>query len=338
MYRGAIKTFGMLDLAWVIGACAAIVFTIRRASRSKFVIRNVLRALRAGGPIPKHVAFIMDGNRRWARKSKLEVHEGHARGGEKLTESLQWCLDAGVKVVTVYAFSIENFKRPSSEVDEIMKLCEVKFREMLENSDVIHSNRVRVRVLGDLSRVAPSLQTLMRKIMARTMAYRDGPTLNICFSYACRYDMATSIARVVDLCNEGRIRREDIDEHTIAAYLTTGYANGADAETPYPELLVRTSGETRLSDFLLWEGCFSVFSFCHVLWPELSAWDFVQLILDYQTRARARESTSATFNGGAADTSLELGWQASNCSKQVRDCVEQSRAQYLDTFSNINTS
>ena len=334
-YYATTEKLSIQDIGLVISACAIVGFIIRRITRSNFVIRHVLRALRVGGPVPKHVAFIMDGNRRWARKSKLAVREGHARGGEKLTESLQWCLDAGVQYVTVYAFSLENYKRPRSEVEELMKLCEAKFREMLDNCEVIHRNRVRVRVIGDLSRVPKSLQTLMNQIMARTSHHRDGPTLNICFSYTSRNDIASSITKLAELYQDNKIRKEDIDESILAAYLSTGYANGADATAPYPELLIRTSGETRLSDFLLWEGCYSVISFCDVLWPELSPWNFISLILDYQTRQRARNAT-LTFD--TTNASIEFGWQSNNCNKQVRDCVESSRAQYFQTISSVEKS
>lgn len=314
--------------------CVVILLVLKKVSKCKFLIRKVLRALRHGGPIPRHVAFIMDGNRRWARKLKLEVHQGHAQGGEKLIESLEWCLDAGVEVVTVYAFSIENFKRPKSEVDEIMKLCEIKFREILERRETIHRNRVRVRVLGELSRLSPALQQLMRKIMANTSNFTDGPLLNICFSYACRYDIANSVSTLVSMCDLGKIQYEDITDGSVASYLCTGFANGNDPRTCYPDLLVRTSGETRLSDFLLWESCFSVLSFCNTLWPDLSAWDFVRMIIDYQALVRGREVTLSQFKTDRYFAQLEDVLTAKECSARVVKAIGESRERH---FTHLHT-
>ncbi len=316
---------GVLLLAW------------RKARRSTLVTRSVLRALRHGGPIPRHVAIIMDGNRRWARRSKLAVREGHLRGGEKLTESLQWCLDANVSIVTVYAFSLENFKRPPDEVREIMRLCEEKFGEMLEQSDMIARNRVRVRVLGDLTRVSPSLRTLMHRVMARTAGFDDGPVLNICFAYTGRFDIASGVSRVVGMCDEGRLRPEDISEHTLAMCMSSGFSAGGAPVTCYPELLIRTSGETRISDFLLWDGCFSVLAFSNVLWPELTAWDFVFLILGYQARERARTAAVMKYREEeGVSTILEHGWGLSTCKDHVRKAMEHIRSEYFSTMRNLD--
>ena len=271
-----IFTFGVILLRFLAGNYAASIMA--------------LRALRIGGPIPNHVAFIMDGNRRWARRGGLQSHEGHPEGGEKLIKCLEWCMEIGVKVVTVYAFSIENFKRAQIEIDEIMSLAERKFHALSNQQDVIHSNRVRVRVLGDLSLVPSNLRTIMSRVMTDTMHYTDGPTLNICFAYTARHDIATSIADLVNLTKEGLIKSSDISESAISSCLSTGCAKGATCENCYPDLLVRTSGETRLSDFLLWESGNSFLSFYPTLWPDMTEWDFVKLILQYQRSCRLRSS------------------------------------------------
>lgn len=252
---------------------------------SNFLCTSALRALRHGGPIPSHIAFIMDGNRRWARKSNLPVHEGHPAGGKKLIQSLQWCLDAGVQVVTVYAFSIENFKRSPVEVAEIMALAERNFHSLAHNAHLIHSHRVRVRVLGDFSRIPPSLRAIMASIMTDTARYHDGPTLNICFAYTARHDMATAVTELANHCGNGSIKPHHITAHAISACLSTGYAKGAPT-TSHPQLVVRTSGETRLSDFLLWESAHSILCFYPVLWPDLTAWDFVRIVLNYQSQRK----------------------------------------------------
>lgn len=267
----------------------SIPLVLSRLRHSSFLATTALRALRCGGPIPSHIAFIMDGNRRWATRGGLRAHEGHPYGGEKLIESLQWCLEAGVKTVTVYAFSIENFKRSNREVDEIMQLAMRKFYTLADRADVIHANRVRVRVLGDLTLIPSDLRALMTQVMLDTEQYVGGCTLNICFAYTSRHDMASAIQQLSGLCRDGHIGVDQISEKTIGACLSTGYAKGAEPNSCYPELLVRTSGETRLSDFLLWEASDAILSFYPVLWPDLTSWDFVNIVLDYQGQCSARQ-------------------------------------------------
>lgn len=277
-----------LQLFALVSTIAGITFLIHRAQNSMFFAHIALRALRTAGPIPSHVAFIMDGNRRWARRGGLPAHEGHPHGGEKLIESLQWCLEAGVQIVTVYAFSIENFKRSQKEVNEIMELAIRKFYSLSDRVEVIHSNRVRVRVLGDLNLIPSDLRSIMARVMEDTAHYTGGPTLNICFAYTARHDMASALRQLATLCKQGQMETDDISEDTISACLSTGYAKGADPYMSYPQLLVRTSGETRLSDFLLWEASDAVLSFYPVLWPDLTSWDFVRILLDYQKQCASR--------------------------------------------------
>lgn len=300
-----------------------LTIAVRRIKYSDEFTRSVLRSLRLGGSIPTHVAIIMDGNRRWARKGNLETHQGHFKGGEKLTELLQWCLEAGVGIVTVYAFSIENFKRPKKEVDAIMQLAHQKFTDMLQRSDAVQKHQVKVRVLGDLSRIPPSLRTIMCRVMSDTL-YNKGPTLNICFAYTSRFDIANGITRIIDICDRGLLPCTEINENTLSACLSTGFANGVDAQTPYPELLIRTSGETRLSDFLLWESSYSILSFYAVLWPDLTAWDFVQLLLDYQRRARERLQNIKQVrknNNQLSPLANEYGWDDASSALHVRKAM-----------------
>lgn len=247
-----------------------------------------LRSLRQTASIPSHVAFIMDGNRRWAQRSNLAPHQGHPAGGEKLLEALQWCLDAGITTVTVYAFSVENFKRNTTEVNAILALAERKFADFKSNTAIIHQRRVRVRVMGDLSLIPSTLRSAMARVMKDTAQYTDGPVLNICFAYAARRDMAMAIKDVAKLAVEEGVPAEEIDEAAVAACLTSGLAKGGVEGNP-PELLIRTSGETRLSDFLLWESADAILCFYPVLWPDLNAWDFVRILFQYQSQLRERE-------------------------------------------------
>ncbi|PIK36391.1 putative dehydrodolichyl diphosphate syntase complex subunit DHDDS [Apostichopus japonicus] len=192
------------------------------------------------GPMPKHIAFIMDGNRRYARKSSIDRQEGHLQGFNKLAETLQWCLDLGITEVTVYAFSIENFKRSKDEVDGLMHLARQKFEKLLEEKNEIMKHGVCIRVLGDLTLLPKDVQEV-----------------------------------VADAMYISRNNTSDISEEVLEKCFYTSHS-------PDPDLLIRTSGEVRLSDFLLWQSSYSVLAFVEVLWPEYSIWHFFQGILYYQ--------------------------------------------------------
>lgn len=279
----------MFAICFAAIALIVVVWGLRRLFQTSAITNAALRALRAGGPIPEHVAFIMDGNRRWARRLGLPASQGHPRGGERLIDSLKWCLEAGIHTVTVFAFSIENFKRTQDEVNELMKLAKDLFEKFSDQNHVIHQHRVRIRVLGDMDLVNSELRQIFSRVMKDTRTYDDGPTLNICFAYAARYDMASAVRDITKLCSDELLRPEEIDEVTVAGCLATGFGKGASVVRKlFPDLLVRTSGETRLSDFLLWEASNTILNFYPVLWPDFSAWDLVHILLDYQQAYRKR--------------------------------------------------
>lgn len=303
-------------------------FLLNQLESSETFQEASILALRHCGPIPQHVAFIMDGNRRWARKAKLPAHEGHPEGGQTLLRSLQWCLHAGVKVVTVYAFSIENFKRSCIEVDQIMSLAETTFHDFSDRLSIIHQHRVRVRVLGDLSLLSPRLRQIMAEVMQRTMTYTDGLVLNICFAYTARHDIATAIADILNIAKERSLPLDQLTQHAIQQCLSTGYAKGANlhCSSPHPQLLVRTSGETRLSDFLLWEAAHSVLSFFPVLWPDLSSWNFVSILLDYQAHVR----TMPPPVEGSVMSDRFILYDDERCSNSVFDALAELRRRYFE--------
>ncbi|KAI9230871.1 MAG: dehydrodolichyl diphosphate synthase [Piptocephalis tieghemiana] len=254
-------------------------------------IHWTLRILRQG-PIPKHLGFIMDGNRRFARKHHVETGIGHYRGFDKLEEVLEWCLLLGVQAVTIYAFSIENFKRSSSEVSSLMDLAKEKLQVLCQHSELVREYRVRIRVLGDLSLLQQDVREAMQEAMRMTL-HHDGPLLNICFPYTAREDMTQAVNRVVNQVRAGHLREGSITEDTIEAHLHT-----QPQDLPL-DLLLRTSGEIRLSDFLLWQaslpGCQIHFS--SVLWPELGLWHLLPALLSYQSqypRLCVRQSLSST--------------------------------------------
>ncbi|XP_041463127.1 dehydrodolichyl diphosphate synthase complex subunit DHDDS-like [Lytechinus variegatus] len=237
-----------------------------------------LRVLKCG-PVPQHVAFIMDGNRRFAKKKSFQTLEGHSLGFEKLAETLQWCLDLGITEVTVYAFSIENFKRSRQEVDGLMELARKKFLRLLEEKDQIMKHGVCVRVIGDLDLLPRDVQEVVAEAM---FISRDNTraTLNVCLAYTSRQEMANAVKEVALGVEEGILFPSDVSEELIEQCLYTNRCKD-------PELLVRTSGEVRLSDFLLWQSGYSVLSFVEVLWPEFSIWHLFAAVLHYQTKYNA---------------------------------------------------
>uniref|UniRef100_A0A3B3CMY2 Alkyl transferase n=1 Tax=Oryzias melastigma TaxID=30732 RepID=A0A3B3CMY2_ORYME len=200
------------------------------------IASNVLKA----GPMPKHVAFIMDGNRRFARKKNMERQEGHMQGFNKLAETLRWCKQLNIPEVTVYAFSIENFKRSKEEVDGLLDLARQKFERLLDERENLEKHGVCIRVLGDLNMLPLDLQQLIAKAVLTT-----------------------------------RTNNNDVSEALLSECL---YSNNS----PNPDLLIRTSGEVRLSDFLLWQTSHSCLVFQSVLWPEYSFWNLCEAILQYQ--------------------------------------------------------
>jgi ditrans,polycis-polyprenyl diphosphate synthase len=198
---------------------------------------------------------------------------GHVWGFEKLHEALEWCFDAGVKAVTVYAFSIENFKRPKEEVDTLMGLAKEKFGYMLKESDLMRRNKAVIRVWGDLSLLSKDLREMVDSVMRQT-AGNSGPQLNVCFPYTSSYEMVATTKKLAAECREGQLALDDI---TISQFEKRMFSQG-----DHPEILVRTSGETRLSDFFCWQTGQAQFLVYKCLWPEFSLWHFVMAVLTYR--------------------------------------------------------
>lgn len=236
---------------------------------------NILKA----GPMPKHVAFIMDGNRRYAQKEHKERQEGHTQGFEKLAETLRWCLNLGIHEVTVYAFSIENFKRSKEEVDGLMELARQKFSRLLTEQENLEKHGVCIRVLGDLTLLPEDLQTLIAKAVVSTRAHNKC-FLNVCFAYTSRHEIANAVKEMAWGVEQGLIKSSDVSEVLLSECLYS-------SNSPNPDLLIRTSGEVRLSDFLLWQTSYSCLVFQSVLWPEYSFWNLCEAILQFQMSHRS---------------------------------------------------
>ncbi|KAJ8679017.1 hypothetical protein QAD02_014804 [Eretmocerus hayati] len=237
-------------------------------------IQSIVIKIMKTGQVPKHVAIIMDGNRRYANKTGVKKVEGHAKGFNKLAETLQWCLEFGIPEVTVYAFSIENFKRSKEEVDYLMDLAKEKFQKLIDERDKLNEHGVCVRVIGNLSLVPPDVRTLMMESMRITQDNKKA-FLNVAFSYTSKDEITNTVKDIAKGVNNGDIVVSDINEHLFSKCLYTH--NSED-----PDLLIRTSGEVRFSDFLMWQTSYTCTYFTKVLWPEFSAWDLIKAVFYYQ--------------------------------------------------------
>ncbi len=229
------------------------------------------------GQIPRHLGLILDGNRRWARELGLDPNAGHQYGFEKLKEVLQWCWEIGIKTVTVYALSTENLNRPKEEVDALISLAEKAFNDVIESRE-IHERRVRIKALGRIHLLRESLREAIRRAEESTKGYTDR-RLNVAIAYGGRAEILDAARKIIAEVINGDLEIGEMNEETFAKHLYT-------AEDPDPDLIIRTSGEERLSGFLLWQSAYSEFYFMDVYWPELRRIDLLRAIRTYQRRQR----------------------------------------------------
>lgn len=241
-----------------------------------------LRAKSRDWSHPQHLGIIMDGNRRFARQLGFQrAIDGHQRGADKLHEVLRWCRASDVQVVTVWCFSLENFQRSTEEVEALLGLFEEKTREMAEDAQV-HEHRIRVRFIGRLELLPESLRNEIARVEEMTADY-DQFELNIAMAYGGRQEIADAFRRhIAERAREGADVEEilaGLDAHSIDPYL---YTSGQ----PEPDLILRTSGETRLSGFLLWQSAYSEFYFCDTNWPAFREIDFLRALRAFDERQR----------------------------------------------------
>jgi len=223
--------------------------------------------------IPKHIAIIMDGNGRWAEKRGLSRSMGHREGSRTLKKIVEECYRLGVRYLTVYAFSTENWSRPKEEVDELMKLL----LEYLRNAEKeLAGKNVRIRVIGDKKRLPEEIVKEIERVEKNTENI-EGLDFIIALNYGGRQEIVDAVSRLVEDFKAGQI--SSIDEKAISERL---YTYGI----PDPDLLIRTSGEMRLSNFLIWQSSYTEFYFCDVLWPDFSAANLREAIISYQGRQR----------------------------------------------------
>ena len=228
--------------------------------------------------MPKHIAIIMDGNRRYAKlQGNIDVVKGHEFGVDTLEKVLDWSIDLGIEIITAYAFSTENFNRPEHEVEGLMKLFVINFKRLVTH-EKIHKNEVKVQVVGRTELLPDDVKEAIEEAEKATEHYNKR-FLNLAIGYDGRLEIIDSFKKIIKEVQEGKITIDDVDEELVSKNLYTGGL--AD-----PNLIIRTSGEERLSGFLLWQSSYSELYFCETLWPELRKVDFLRAIRSYQARER----------------------------------------------------
>ncbi len=225
--------------------------------------------------VPKHVAIILDGNGRWAKSKGMPRNYGHTQGAKNVETICEEAWKMGIKYLTVYAFSTENWSRPKSEVDALMKLLRSYMKNCIKTA---HKNHMKVRVIGDKSRLAEDIQTSIAELEYETRN-NDGLNFQIAINYGSRDEMLRAMKGMVADCKAGKLDESKLDEAMFASYLDT-------RDIPDPDLLIRTSGEMRISNYLLWQIAYSELYFCPVPWPDFSKEELEKAIADYNKRDR----------------------------------------------------
>ena len=231
--------------------------------------------LESGRDIPHHVAIIMDGNGRWAAQRGLPRGEGHRRGVEAVRNTVRVATELGIGILTIFSFSSENWSRPRSEILDLMALLRRFIRNDLAD---LHRNNVRVRVIGERESLEPDIARLLEEAESLTRA-NTGLVLVVAFNYGARQEIARAVRRLAEDVEAGRLRPEAITEDLLASRLDT-------SGLPDPDLVIRTSGEQRLSNFLLWQAAYSELVFVPVFWPDFDRATLEGAIAEYRTRER----------------------------------------------------
>lgn len=229
----------------------------------------------AKAAVPQHVAIIMDGNGRWAQKRGLPRIKGHQEGAESVRAAVRTCKKAGIKYLTLYAFSVENWVRPKAEIRGLMQLLR---RFLTREEEELHKNEVRLRVIGRIHDLPEDVQKELARVMKATEHYTSG-TLTLALSYGGRAELADAVRAIARRVAAGELKPDEVDEKTIAAHL---YA----PDIPDPDFMIRTSGEMRLSNFLLWQLSYSELYITDVFWPDFREEEFMKAIEEYGCRHR----------------------------------------------------
>lgn len=243
--------------------------------------KEIQKELTGSNKLPKHVAIIMDGNGRWAVSKGLPRIAGHKEGINRVKEIVRTASNLGIEYLTLYAFSIENWNRPSTEVGGLMKLLEYYLRKEL---DEMHENQVRLKTIGKLSSLPKVVQDVLHNAMNKTKD-NNGMTLTLALSYSGRWDIVRSVQMIALDVRRGKVSPEDINDELFSSYLQT-------CEVPDPDFMIRTSGEIRLSNFLLWEMAYGEFYISDKFWPQFRENDLYEALYNYINRERRFGKTS----------------------------------------------
>ncbi|MHA1695248.1 MAG: polyprenyl diphosphate synthase [Candidatus Helarchaeota archaeon] len=227
--------------------------------------------------MPEHIGIILDGNRRYARERGLPPWYGHEVGAERVEQILMYCFELGIRVITLYAFSTENFKRSEQEVNKIMEIAKKKFKEIMDHP-MIHKYKVKIKAIGRLYELPEDLQKIIMEAEEKTKNYNKFQ-INIAISYGGRNEIVDCMKKIAQEVKDGKLKIEDINETTIENYL---YTKGL----PDPDVIIRTSGEERLSGFLLWQSAYSELIFLEIYWPAIRKIDLWRAIRVFQQRHR----------------------------------------------------
>ncbi len=231
--------------------------------------------------LPAHIAIIMDGNGRWAKERGLSRLVGHQNGVESVRKVTEAATEIGIKYLTLYTFSTENWNRPQAEVDALMELL---VENIVKETPTFHKNNVRLEAIGDLERMPANVLARLRACIAET-SVNTGLTLVLALSYSSRWELTDAMRKIAKKVAAGEISADGITEQTVSQHLTT-------AAIPDPDLLIRTSGEVRISNFLLWQIAYSELYFTPTHWPDFREEEFYKAIVDYQHRERRFGKTS----------------------------------------------
>jgi undecaprenyl diphosphate synthase len=231
--------------------------------------------------LPEHIAIIMDGNGRWAQKRGNQRIFGHKNGVAAVRDTVEGCAELGVKYLTLYAFSTENWNRPKTEINALMSLL---VKTIHSETDTLLKNNVQLNAIGDLDSLPADVEKQLKKAIERTST-NTGLTLSLALSYSSRWEIINAVQKIAEKIESGILKPAEINSDIFSQHLTT-------ANMPDPELLIRTSGEYRISNFLLWQIAYAEFYFTETLWPDFRREDLYEAIIDFQKRERRFGKTS----------------------------------------------
>lgn len=240
--------------------------------------RKLEREIKSGD-IPNHMALILDGNRRWAKRHLAVTREGHGRGADAVENLLDWCEELNIKIITLYALSAENLSRNDQELQDLFNLIRIRLEKLLADPR-IHKSHMRVKAIGRIEMLPPPIQDVLEKLEDATKDYNER-FLNIALAYGGHYEIVDAIKKIGQKIKDNELNIQDIDRNVIESNLYTSHLPQAS-----PDMILRTSGEKRLSGFLMWQSAYSELVFMDIFWPEFRKIDLMRAIRTFQNRKR----------------------------------------------------